>query len=154
MVSVVGKVAPFNKRSLAMGLVAAAASFGQFAVIVPTMWMNKEFGWQTSLVVLASITISLLMLLPLLNTTNVAGTKKEEFKTTLKQTLIFSLKEKKLFIIDIRFFCMWLPCYFYSTASSYRFGLKRYLRGGCWMVTSNHRRSKYFWDNRVWLVGK
>ena len=80
MVSVVGKVAPINKRSLAMGLVAAAASFGQFAVIVPTMWMNKEFGWQTSLIVLASITISLLMLLPLLNTLMITDTKKDEFQ--------------------------------------------------------------------------
>ena len=33
MVSIAGKVAPVNKRSLAMGLVAAAASFGQFAVV-------------------------------------------------------------------------------------------------------------------------
>jgi len=87
-----------------MGLVAAAASFGQFAVIVPTMWMNKEFGWQTSLVVLASITISLLMLLPLLNTTNIAGTKKEKFKTTLKQTLMFSLKEKNYLLLISGFF--------------------------------------------------
>ena len=55
MVSIAGKVAPFNKRSLAMGLVAAAASFGQFAVVIPTIWMNKEFGWETSLIVLASI---------------------------------------------------------------------------------------------------
>ena len=70
MVSIAGKVAPVNKRSLAMGLVAAAASFGQFAVVLPTMWMNKEFGWEVSLVVLASISISLLLLLPLLNSTN------------------------------------------------------------------------------------
>ena len=104
MVSVVGKVAPINKRSLAMGLVAAAASFGQFAVIVPTMWMNKEFGWQTSLVVLACITISLLMLLPLLNTTNVTSTKKEEFQTTLKQTVMFSLKEKNYLLLISGFF--------------------------------------------------
>ena len=104
MVSVVGKVAPINKRSLAMGLVAAAASFGQFAVIVPTMWMNKEFGWQTSLIVLASITISLLILLPLLNTTNVTDTKKDEFKTTLKQTLMFSLKEKNYLLLISGFF--------------------------------------------------
>ena len=55
MVSIAGKVAPPEKRSLAMGLIAAAASFGQFAVVLPTMWMNKEFGWETSLVVLSTI---------------------------------------------------------------------------------------------------
>ena len=104
MVSVVGKVAPINKRSLAMGLVAAAASFGQFAVIIPTMWMNKEFGWQTSLIVLSSITISLLMLLPLLNNTNVTGTKKENIQKSLKQTLMFSLKEKNYLLLISGFF--------------------------------------------------
>ena len=70
MVSIAGKVAPVNKRSLAMGLVAAAASFGQFAVVLPTMWMNKAFGWETSLIVLASVVIGLLIFLPLLNSTN------------------------------------------------------------------------------------
>ena len=104
MVSVVGKVAPINKRSIAMGLVAAAASFGQFAVIIPTMWMNKEFGWQTSLVVLSSITISLLMLLPLLNNTNVTGTKKENLQKSLQQTLMFSLKEKNYLLLISGFF--------------------------------------------------
>ena len=53
-----------------MGLVAAAGSFGQFAVVLPTMWMNKTFGWETSLIVLSIITISMLILLPLLNNTN------------------------------------------------------------------------------------
>ena len=60
MVSVAGKVAPPEKRSLAMGLIAAAASFGQFAVVLPTMWMNKQFGWETSLIVLSTISLSLL----------------------------------------------------------------------------------------------
>jgi len=104
MVSVVGKVAPIDKRSLAMGLVAAAASFGQFAVVLPTMWMNKEFGWQTSLVVLSSITISLLMLLPLLNNTNVTGSKKENIQNSLNQTLMFSLKEKNYLLLISGFF--------------------------------------------------
>ena len=71
MVSIAGKVAPINKRSLAMGLVAAAASFGQFAVVLPTMWMNKEFGWETSLVVLIfNLDLPCYLLLPLLNNTN------------------------------------------------------------------------------------
>ena len=90
MVSIAGKVAPVNKRSLAMGLVAAAASFGQFAVVLPTMWINKEFGWEVSLVVLASISISLLLLLPLLNSTN------EKNNEVATQTL----REKKNFVID------------------------------------------------------
>ena len=104
MVSIAGKVAPPEKRSLAMGLIAAAASFGQFAVVLPTMWMNKEFGWETSLVVLSTISLSLLILLPLLNNTNEKNNKKEEFQTTLQNTLLFSLKERNYILLIMGFF--------------------------------------------------
>ena len=104
MVSVAGKVAPPEKRSLAMGLIAAAASFGQFAVVLPTMWMNKQYGWDTSLVVLSAITISLLLLLPLLNNTNVKNNKKEEFQNSLQKTLVFSLKERNYILLILGFF--------------------------------------------------
>ena len=103
MVSVAGKVAPPEKRSLAMGLIAAAASFGQFAVVLPTMWINKQYGWDTSLVVLSLITISLLLLLPLLNNKNL-NNKKEEFQNNLKQTLMFSLKERNYILLISGFF--------------------------------------------------
>jgi predicted MFS family arabinose efflux permease len=104
MVSIAGKVAPPEKRSLAMGLIAAAASFGQFAVVLPTMWMNKEFGWETSLLVLSAISISLLLLLPLLNNTNVTNNKKEEFQNSLQNTLMFSLKERNYILLIMGFF--------------------------------------------------
>jgi len=104
MVSIAGKVAPPEKRALAMGLIAAAASFGQFAVVLPTMWMNKEFGWETSLLVLSTISISLLLLLPLLNNTNVTNNKKEEFQNSLQNTLMFSLKERNYILLIMGFF--------------------------------------------------
>ena len=104
MVSIAGKVAPVNKRSLAMGLVAAAASFGQFAVVLPTMWMNKEFGWEVSLVVLASISISLLLLLPLLNSTNEKNSNVQDFGNSLQQTIMFSLKERNYILLISGFF--------------------------------------------------
>ena len=104
MVSIAGKVAPPDKRSLAMGLVAAAASFGQFAVVLPTMWMNKEFGWETSLLVLSTISISLLFLLPLLKNTNVTINKKEELQNSLQNTIMFSLKERSYILLIMGFF--------------------------------------------------
>ena len=104
MVSVAGKVAPPDKRSLAMGLIAAAASFGQFAVVLPTMWMNKEFGWQASLIVLSAISISLLLLLPLLNNTNIKINKKDVVQNSLQNTLMFSLKERNYILLTMGFF--------------------------------------------------
>ena len=104
MVSIAGKVAPPDKRSIAMGLIAAAASFGQFAVVLPTMWMNKTFGWETSLIVLSIITISMLILLPLLNNTNEMVNKKDSFGNELQNTLLFSLKERNYILLIMGFF--------------------------------------------------
>ena len=104
MVSIAGKVAPPDKRSIAMGLIAAAASFGQFAVVLPTMWMNKTFGWETSLIVLSIITISMLILLPLLSNTNETVNKKNNFGNELQNTLLFSLKERNYILLIMGFF--------------------------------------------------
>ena len=104
MVSIAGKVAPPEKRSIAMGLIAAAASFGQFAVVLPTMWMNKTFGWETSLIVLSIITISMLILLPLLNNTNEKVNQKDSFGNELQKTLLFSLKERNYILLIMGFF--------------------------------------------------
>ena len=104
MVSIAGKVAPVKKRSLAMGLVAAAASFGQFAVVLPTMWMNKAFGWETSLIVLASVVIVLLIFLPLLNSTNNKNNSAQDFGNSLQKTIMFSLKEKNYILLISGFF--------------------------------------------------
>ena len=104
MVSIAGKVAPPENRSFAMGLIAAAASFGQFAVVLPTMWMNKAFGWEVSLIVLSVITLSLLLLLPLLNNTNEKNNKKHTFGVELQSTLMFSLKERNYILLIMGFF--------------------------------------------------
>ena len=104
MVSIAGKVAPIDKRSFAMGLIAAAASFGQFAIVLPTMWMNITFGWEISLIVLSMITISMLTLLPLLNDTNQKINKKDSFGNELQSTLLFSLKERNYILLIMGFF--------------------------------------------------
>ena len=104
IVSIAGKVAPIKKRSLAMGLVAAAGSFGQFAIVVPTMWMNQKFGWQFSLIILSLISISLLLLLPLLNNTDQISERTEQFKKELKNTIYFSLREKNYILLILGFF--------------------------------------------------
>ena len=104
ILAVVGRTASPEKRSLAMGLIAAAASFGQFAVVLPTMWMNKTFGWETSLVVLSAISLSLLIVLPLLNNTHKENNKTEEFQSSLQNTLLFSLKERNYILLIMGFF--------------------------------------------------
>ncbi len=70
IVAIIGKTAPIEKKSIAMGLVTASASFGQFVFVTPTLFSMKTFGWQNTILFLSIITFSLLFLIPLLNEKN------------------------------------------------------------------------------------
>jgi len=59
---VLGRRYPPEKRSMALGISAAAGSFGQFAVLPFTQWLLSNLGWHAALVVLAS---AALLMVPL-----------------------------------------------------------------------------------------
>lgn len=50
------QIAP-ERRSWAMGLTAAAGSFGQFLMVPTEGWLISSFGWQQALLVLAAATL-------------------------------------------------------------------------------------------------
>jgi len=50
------KVAP-EKRSMALGISAAAGSFGQFALLPFTQWLLTHLGWLSALVALAGVAL-------------------------------------------------------------------------------------------------
>ena len=54
-------VAP-EKRSWAMGVTAAAGSFGQFLMVPVENWLIGSLGWQTALLVLACVALAILPL--------------------------------------------------------------------------------------------
>ena len=54
---VLGRKFPPEKRSMALGISAAAGSFGQFAMLPLTQWMLTNLGWHGALFVLAAIAI-------------------------------------------------------------------------------------------------
>ena len=59
---VLGRAYPPEKRSMALGISAAAGSFGQFAVLPLTQWLLTHIGWQAALVALSCVA---LLMLPL-----------------------------------------------------------------------------------------
>jgi predicted MFS family arabinose efflux permease len=59
---VLGRRYPPEKRSMALGISAAAGSFGQFAMLPLTQWMLTHLGWHGALLVLAGVA---LMIVPL-----------------------------------------------------------------------------------------
>ena len=59
---VIGRNVPAEKRSWAMGIAAAAGSFGQFLMVPTEGFLISSFGWQDALVILG---IASLMMVPL-----------------------------------------------------------------------------------------
>jgi predicted MFS family arabinose efflux permease len=59
---VIGRQIPADKRSWAMGVAAAAGSFGQFLMVPVEGWLISSFGWQEALMVLGA---AVLLIMPL-----------------------------------------------------------------------------------------
>jgi MFS family permease len=59
---VIGRQIPAEKRSWAMGVAAAAGSFGQFLMVPVEGWLISRFGWQEALLVLGA---AVLLIMPL-----------------------------------------------------------------------------------------
>ncbi|RZL06367.1 MAG: MFS transporter [Rubrivivax sp.] len=51
---VIGRNVPANRRSWAMGIAAAAGSFGQFLMVPVEGFLIRDFGWQQALLVLGA----------------------------------------------------------------------------------------------------
>lgn len=62
VMGVVGRAAPPDKRSAALGLVGAGGSFGQFAMLPYAQTLISHFGWLSALLALAATS---LMIIPL-----------------------------------------------------------------------------------------
>jgi len=107
-VSIVSKHFPLNTRTIAIGIVTAAGSFGYFVSPMYTRFTLLEFGWNTTLVifgamVLVGLVVSLFLSTPM-----------EEFKqgSENKQTAIEAIKEafsnKSFNYLTLGFFvCGW-----------------------------------------------
>ncbi len=54
---VLGRKFPPEKRSMALGISAAAGSFGQFAVLPLTQWLLSNVGWHGALLALAGVAL-------------------------------------------------------------------------------------------------
>jgi len=54
---VLGRRFPPEKRSMVLGISAAAGSFGQFAMLPLTQWMLTHIGWHGALLVLACVAL-------------------------------------------------------------------------------------------------
>ena len=56
---VIGRNVPADKRSWAMGVTAAAGSFGQFLMVPVENWLIGSFGWQSALFILGCMALAI-----------------------------------------------------------------------------------------------
>ncbi len=104
IVAIIGKTAPDEKKSIAMGLVAAAGSFGQFIFIAPTLFSIKTYGWQSTIVFLSIIIASLLFLIPLLNAKKEKDVFQKNEPFNFKIIIKNSLVNKNYILLSLGFF--------------------------------------------------
>jgi predicted MFS family arabinose efflux permease len=59
---VIGRNVAPDKRSWAMGVAAAAGSFGQFLMVPVENWLISDFGWQNALILLGCLALAIIPL--------------------------------------------------------------------------------------------
>ena len=84
---VIGRNIPAEKRSWAMGVAAAAGSFGQFLMVPTEGYLISSLGWQQALLVLAGAVLLIMPLAIGLRETNVTGALAPKREQTIVQAL-------------------------------------------------------------------
>ncbi|HBZ95301.1 MULTISPECIES: MFS transporter [unclassified Pseudomonas] len=69
ILGVVGRAVPVEKRSMAMGIAAAAGSFGQFAMLPGTLGLIAWLGWSAALLALGLLVALIVPLAAMINET-------------------------------------------------------------------------------------
>ena len=106
LLSAVGRAAPPEKRSLAMGIASAAGSFGQFIMLPTTLLLLQSFGWKSALVI-SAILVALLVPLawtlkaPMYQATN--STPSDTTALGFKDILILAKNHKPFWFLALGF---------------------------------------------------
>jgi len=84
---VIGRNIPAEKRSWAMGVAAAAGSFGQFLMVPTEGYLISSLGWQQALLVLAGAVLLIMPLAIGLREKNITGALAPKREQTIFQAL-------------------------------------------------------------------
>jgi MFS family permease len=84
---VIGRQIPAERRSWAMGVAAAAGSFGQFLMVPVEGWLISGFGWQRALLILAAAALLIMPLALFLREPGFVGGAAAQREQTIAQAL-------------------------------------------------------------------
>jgi predicted MFS family arabinose efflux permease len=99
---VIGRAFPPEKRSMALGISAAAGSFGQFAVLPFTQWLLSHVGWVGALVALSCIGLVIAPLAAALVERSV--TRAHAFQQSAREAMREALGHRGYMLLTIGFF--------------------------------------------------
>jgi len=99
---VLGRKFPPEKRSMALGISAAAGSFGQFAMLPLTQVLLSQFGWYSALLALAAVGLLMLPLTAVIYERNV--TTGHAFEQSAGAAMREALGHRGYLLLTIGFF--------------------------------------------------
>ncbi|TIH08409.1 MFS transporter [Pseudomonas leptonychotis] len=97
----VGRAVPMEKRSMAMGIAAAAGSFGQFAMLPGTLGLLSWLGWSVALMALGLLVALIIPLAAMLKDTPLPLTGQEQ---TLSEALREACSHSGFWLLGLGFF--------------------------------------------------
>lgn len=101
LLAVVGQAAPPEKRSMAMGIAAAAGSFGQFAMLPGSLQLLEWVGWATGLLILGLIAA---LIVPLAGMIKGQIQSQNEPEQTMREALIEACSHSGFRLLAFGFF--------------------------------------------------
>ncbi len=107
LLSAVGRAAPLEKRSLAMGIASAAGSFGQFIMLPSTLLLLQSVGWSGALIVSAILIVLIVPLAwmlkaPMYQNPNASSVSQPALG--FKQVLVIAKNHKPFWFLALGFF--------------------------------------------------
>lgn len=105
LLSAVGRAAPPEKRSLAMGIASAAGSFGQFIMLPSTLLLLQNFGWSAALVVSALLIAMIVPLAWMLKAPAfvVPNASSNQIQLSFKDILVIAKNHKPFWFLSLGF---------------------------------------------------
>ena len=100
---VLGRSYPPEKRSMALGISAAAGSFGQFALLPLTQWLLSHIGWYGALLTLAGVGLLMAPLAVALVERN-AGARAHVFRQSAREAMREALGHRGYVLLTLGFF--------------------------------------------------
>jgi predicted MFS family arabinose efflux permease len=109
----IGRAAPPEKRSLALGIITAGGSFGQFALVPYAHILIDSFGWSLALLALALTSLLMLPLTPA--ATRVKSIVPAGAAQSLRQALDEAFRHKGFWLLTAGFFVCGFQLVFVAT---------------------------------------